>query len=185
MNNLEISRPKVEDIELINEFFQIVLKDTFEKNQISDLVDLLSEEIVEKRRCLNQDIDSNGKNRYFLIAKDGDRIVGSVEYGPSNDLIISCTNGKLKDLVEIGTVFVRPDYQNKGIGTKMLRQLFLELEKKDIKEFCLDSGYKTAQKTWIKKFGTPEYHLKDYWEEGADHMIWRVSVKDALGYGHE
>ena len=178
MNNIEISRPKFEDTELINEFFEIVIRDTFEKNGISDLINIIVEEIKDKRRCLNQDIESDGNNRYFLIAKEDNRIVGSVEYGPSNELIISCTNGKLKELVEIGTVFVHPDYQNKGIGSRMLNLIFIELEKNRIKEFCLDSGYKSAQKTWINKFGNPEYHLKDYWGEGSDHMVWRISVED-------
>lgn len=180
MVNIEINRPNLEEVKLINEFFQIVLIDTFKRNGVSDLVDLLTAEIEDKRRCLNQDIESNGENRYFLIAKENDRIVGSVEYGPSNDLIISCTNGKLKDLVEIGTVFVHPDYQKKGIGSRMLNQLFLEMQRKGIKEFCFDSGYKIAQKIWIKKFGNPEYHLRDYWGENADHMVWRIKIEDAI-----
>lgn len=180
MINIEISRPKVEEVELINKFFQTVLIDTFERNGISDLVELLEEETQDKRRCLSQDIESNGENRYFLIAKVNDMIVGSIEYGPSNDLIISCTNGELKDLVEIGTVFVHPDYQNKGIGSRMLNEIFLEMQRKGIKEFCFDSGYKIAQKTWIKKFGKPEYHLCDYWGENADHMVWRIKVEDAI-----
>ena len=180
MRNIEISRPNFEDIELINEFFKIVLRDTFERNEIANLVDLIVEEIEDKRRCLNQDIESDGKDRYFLIAKDDDKIVGSIEYGPSNELIVSCTNGKLKELPEIGTVFVHPDYQNKGIGSRMLNLIFMELKKNSIKEVCLDSGYKSAQKTWINKFGNPEYHLKDYWGEDSDHMVWRISVEDVI-----
>ena len=180
MRNIEISRPRFSDNGLINEFFEIVLRDTFEKNGIPDLVILIAEEIKDKRRCLNQDIESGGKNRYFLIAKEDDNIVGSIEYGASNDLIISCTNGKLKSLVEIGTVFVHPAYQNKGIGSRMLNLIFIELKKNGIKEFCLDIGYKSAQKTWTNKFGNPEYYLKDYWGEDADHMVWRISVEDVI-----
>lgn len=180
MQNIEISRPKAEDVELINAFFRAVLIHTFERNGISDLVDLIKEEIVDKRRRLNEDIESGGKDKYFLIAKEGDKVVGSIEYGPSNDLIFTCTNGELKDLLEIGTVFVHPDYQSKGIGSEMLNLMFLELKKNGVREVCFDSGYKSAQKIWIKKFGKPEYHLKDFWGEGADHMVWRVNVEDAI-----
>lgn len=180
MANIEINRPEFKDIELINEFFQIVLRHTFERNGITHLVDLIDEEIEDKRRCLNEDIESNGKNRYFLIAKKADKIVGSIEYGPSNELIYSCTNGELKELLEIGTVFVHPDYQNKGIGSRLLDLIFIELEKNGVKEVCIDSGYKSAQKTWVKKFGNPEYHLKDYWGEDADHMVWRINVGDVI-----
>jgi len=37
-----------------------------------------------------------------------------------------------------------------------------------------------AQKIWINKFGEPEYYLKDYWGEGADHMVWRLKVSEVL-----
>jgi len=109
MINIEISRPKYEDIELINEFFKIVIRDTFERNKISHLKDLMIEEFEDKRRRLNQDLKSNGKNRYFLIAKEGKKIVGSIEYGPSSQLVISCTRGELKELIEVGTVYIHPD----------------------------------------------------------------------------
>jgi len=180
MTNIEINRPKFEDIELINEFFEIVIINTFKRNGISNLVDSMTEEFEDKRRCLNQDIESDGKNRFFLIAKENNKIVGSIEYGPANELIISCTNGELKELVEIGTVFVHPDYQNKGIGSRLLNLIFEELERNNIKECCLDSGYKTSQKIWINKFGNPQYHLKDYWGEDGDHMIWRINVEEVI-----
>jgi len=178
MINIEISRPKYEDIELINEFFKIVIRDTFERNKISHLKDLMIEEFEDKRRRLNQDLKSNGKNRYFLIAKEGKKIVGSIEYGPSSQLVISCTRGELKELIEVGTVYIHPDYQNKGIGNMMLNLIYIELHKKGIKEICLDSGYKSAQKIWINKFGNPKYNLKDYWGEDNDHMIWKINVQD-------
>lgn len=177
MNNMEIIRPRPEDVKLINEFFEIVLRDTFEKNGISDMTELLEEEIQCKKDNLKQDMESGGRDRFFLIAKEENRIISTIEYSSPNELIISFTNGEYRDLVEIGTVFVHPEYQNKGIGSMMLRLMFDELKRKGINEFCLDSGYKTAQRTWTKKLGTPAYIMKDYWEEGNDHMIWRVSLE--------
>lgn len=176
MLNVMVRRPRIEDIDSINKFFELVIRDTFEKNSINGLIDILDGEIEDKRKCLNQDIDSNGEKRYFLIGAIGDKIISSIECGPSNELINSCTNGDLKDLVEIGTVFVHPEYQRRGIGNMMLVHMFNEMKNKGINEFCLDSGYKTAQKIWIKKFGNPEYHLKNYWGEGADHMVWRLKL---------
>ncbi|PKM95637.1 MAG: GNAT family N-acetyltransferase [Firmicutes bacterium HGW-Firmicutes-1] len=180
MIEVEIGRAKFEDIELINELFEIVLIDTFQLNGISDLIDTFNKEINDKRQCLNQDFESGGKSRYFLIAKYKDIIVGSVEYGPANELIVSCTNGELKELMEIGTVFVHPDYQRMGIGRRMLNAIIMELEKNGIEEFCLDSGYKSAQKIWINKFGYPHYFLKDYWGKNVDHMVWRIQIKEVL-----
>lgn len=178
MENLEIDRPKLKDIKLINEFFTIVILDTFKKNDILDLVDIMAEEIENKGKFIKQDIDSNGEDRYFLIAKVHDKIVGSIEYGPANELITSYINGENKKLLEIGTVFVHPEYQNKGIGSRMINGIFMELSKKGMKQAFLDSGYKSAQKIWIKKFGIPKYNLKDYWGEGDHHMIWEISIDE-------
>jgi len=180
MLELHISRVKIEDREYMNEFFRRVLIDTFNKNEISELVDTLNDEIEDKRRCLDQDFESAGKDRCFLVAKDGNLVIGSIEYGPPNELILSCTNGELNEIKEIGTVFVHPDYQGKGIGTKLFVSILLEMKKECIEEFCMDSGYKIAQGIWIKKLGRPQYHLRDYWGKGADHMIWRKNISDLL-----
>lgn len=42
------------------------------------------------------------------------------------------------------------------------------------------NGYTSAQKVWKKKFGEPDYLLKDYWDPGNDHMIWRITVSDCI-----
>lgn len=177
---IDISRARPEDKELIYDFFHLVLMDTFQKNEIAELIDTLSDEIEDKRQCLNQDLESAGRDRYFLISKDKDRIIGTVEYGASNDLIISCTMGELKGIKEIGTVFVHPDYQKKGIGSRLFIEILLEMKKNGFDEFCLDSGYKIAQGIWTKKLGAPQYHLKDYWGKNADHMVWRKKIDDVL-----
>lgn len=184
MVDINIQRANPEDRELINEFFRIVLIDTFNKNGISELEDTLNEEIEIKKRYLDQDFESGGKDRRFLIAKDKGRIVGSVEYGSPNRLILSCSNGEWKEIKEIGTVFVHPEYQKKGIGSRLLHFILLEMEKNNIDEFCLDSGYKIAQKIWIKKLGKPQIYLKDYWGKDADHMVWRKNVRDVLAYAN-
>lgn len=54
-------------------------------------------------------MSSNGEKRFFLIALDGDKIIGTIEYGAASDLISKCTDNALKNLNEVGTVFVDPD----------------------------------------------------------------------------
>lgn len=180
MYNVEIRRPRFEDNKELNEFFSVVIKDTFAKEGISELVDDIEREIESKKQKLNCDFKSNGENRYFLIAVDkkNNKIIATIEYGPASDLINICTDGALKELYEIGTVFVHPDYQRRGVGTLLLNVMFLTLLNKGINEFCLDSGYANAQKIWKKKFGEPDYLMKDYWDEGADHMIWKGCTND-------
>ncbi|MDX1700060.1 MAG: GNAT family N-acetyltransferase [Melioribacteraceae bacterium] len=176
--NVEIRRPSVEDIKQVNEFFRMVILDTFTKEGIGEKTDDIHDEMTVKEKYLESDLDSNGEKRYFLIAFDGDKIIGSIAYGPASDLICECTNNTFKDLMEIGTVFVHPAYQRMGIGNLLLNEMYVTLQSKGIEEFCLDSGYIRAQKIWKKKFGEPDFLLKDYWDEGSDHMIWRIKLNE-------
>lgn len=178
MIDVIVRRPKLEEIEQLNEFFRIVIVDTFKKEGIGHLVDDLADEIEMKEKYLETDLESNGEKRYFLIALVGDKIIGSIEYGPASDLIKNQAKGDLEELIEVGTVFVHPDYQRNGVGNLLLKNMFFTLKYKGIDEFYLDSGYRNAQKIWQKKFGEPDYWLKDHWDKGFDHMIWKIRVRD-------
>lgn len=180
MKDIIIRRPVIEELGQINEFFVTMLEDTYKKNGLEDLKDMLADEIRKKEVYINQDLTSNGRDRYFLLAELFGKIIGCIEYGPSNEDIRKCTNNELKSLLEVGTVYVHPDYQRKGISSLLLREILLKLESIGVKEFCLDSGFPIAQKVWTKRFGTPTYFMKDYWTEGYHHMIWRLDVKSIL-----
>ncbi|SFA85862.1 MULTISPECIES: GNAT family N-acetyltransferase [unclassified Bacillus (in: firmicutes)] len=178
MNNVDIRRPRMEDIKQLNEFFRMVIIDTFTKEGLGEKLDDINEEIKIKEKYLESDFESNGEKRYFLIALDGEKIIGSIEFGPASELISDCTNNAFKELIEVGTVFVHPDHQRIGVGNLLLNKMYFTLHSKGIEEFCLDSGYISAQKIWKKKFGPPDFLLKDFWDEGYDHMIWRIKVSD-------
>ena len=66
MNEIEIRRPQIDDVEELNQFFRIVVEDTFAKEGISDLLDDQESEIESKRRYLKADLHSNGKSRHFF-----------------------------------------------------------------------------------------------------------------------
>jgi GNAT superfamily N-acetyltransferase len=178
--NVDIRRPRTQDIKELNQFFRTVITDTFIKEGIGDKLKDIEDEIVAKKTYLESDFVSDGKKRYFLIALDRDKIIGSIEYGPASELISNCTHNALKDLNEVGTVFVHPNFQSKGVGNLLLNKMYMTLQGKGLEEFCLDSGYISAQKIWKKKFGDPNYLLKDYWGEGYHHMIWRIKIDDLL-----
>lgn len=180
MELIQLRRPLAEETEALNAFFKLVLEHTFESNGISELVESLQEEITDKRKCLNEDFESEGQSRFFLVAVQGESIVGTIAFGPSNATIVDSSNGALKDTLEIGTVFVHPDYQKRGILSLLLKGILEALALKGVTQFCFDSGYPIAQKIWTKKFGPPRYHLKDYWAEGADHMIWAIALDHAF-----
>ncbi len=173
---INIERPIKEDLEETNQFFKKVLTYTFASNGIVNMDEDLELEIKTKIKYLKQDHESDGQMRYFLIAKMDEKIVGTIEFGPANDLITDCNNAHLSTLPEIGSVFVDPSYHNLGIATKMLSATYDVLKQRNIQAFCLDSGYGIAQKIWTHKFGAPKITLKDYWGEGLDHMIWQVVI---------
>ncbi|WP_311083161.1 GNAT family N-acetyltransferase [Paenibacillus polymyxa] len=182
MNNVEIRRPEIKDIEKLNELFRIVITDTFAKEGIGHMLEDIEKEIETKRVYLERDFESHGEHRYFLIAVDGNQIMGSIEFGPVSELISKSTNATFKNLCEVGTVFVHPGSQKIGVGNLLLKSMYLALRNKEVEEFCLESGYRNAQKIWKKKkkFRTPDYLLKDYWGTDFDHMIWRIKVKDVI-----
>ncbi|WP_079505037.1 GNAT family N-acetyltransferase [Mesobacillus jeotgali] len=180
MLDVEIRRPITGDTQQLNEFFKTVITDTFTKEGIGDKLDDMNDEIETKKEYLSCVFDSNGEKRYFLIALYGDRVIGTIEYGPVSDLIKKCTNNAYKELIEVGTVFVHPDFQSNGVGNLLLKTILLSFKRKGIDEFCLDSGYTRAQGIWKKKFGEPDYLLKDQWGKGHDHMIWRIKANDCL-----
>jgi GNAT superfamily N-acetyltransferase len=176
--NIEIRRPQPGDVEKLYRFFELVLRDTFAKEGLAHLAEDLEREISDKKRILKEDIQSNGEKRYFLTALMDGEVIGTIEYGPTGQIILDCTKGELESVVEVGTVFIHPDYQRQGIGTLMLNAICLTLLGRNIDEFCRDSGYKNAQRVWRRKFGEPAYVIRDYWGEGFDHMIWRKHIKD-------
>ncbi|HEK9098840.1 GNAT family N-acetyltransferase [Bacillus pfraonensis] len=180
MDNIEIRRPILSDYEELKQLFHTVIIDTFAREGLSDWADDIENEIEAKKQYLKCDFDSDGENRYFLIAVDKrcNKIIGTIEFGPSSKLIHECTDGVLKDLYEVGTVFVLPNYQRRGIGNLLLNVVLLTLLGRGITEFCLDSGYTNAQKIWKNKFGEPNFLLQDYWGEACDHMIWKKRIND-------
>lgn len=179
MLKVEIRKPKIEDTEELNQFFKTVLTDTFAREGLAELVEDIEADIESKKKYLKLDFETRGEKSYFLIALAEDKIIGTIACGTANELIQECTNGELETMVEIGTVYVHPDYQRQGVGNRLLAKMLQILIARGIQEFCLDSGFKTAQTIWYKKFGEPEYLLMDYWGQGQHHMIWKIATSEA------
>lgn len=130
MLKVEVRRPKIEDIKPLHDFFKTVITDTFTKEGIGEKLNDIRDEIEGKKKNLESDFESNGEKRYFLIAVYGDKIIGSIEYGPVSNLIKICTNNVYKGLIEVGTVFVHPDFQRNGVGNLLLKAVYYTMQKK-------------------------------------------------------
>jgi GNAT superfamily N-acetyltransferase len=181
MKNIKIRRPVYEDTAELNDFFNMVITDTFIKEGIGGLLEDMEKEIEVKKEYLLQELSSRGEARYFLLAQAGGKIIGTVEFGPASRLILENTNQEYSHLFEVGTVFVHPDVQGEGVGSKLLSSLYPVFCERGIEEFCMDSGYKRAQEIWKMKFGQPAVVIENYWGKGSHHMIWRPRTDELLG----
>jgi GNAT superfamily N-acetyltransferase len=78
----------------------------------------------------------------------------------------------------LGSLYVLPHFQGKGVGSALIQSMITFLHELGVEQFCLDSGFKSAQKRWLRKFGEPYKIAKDFWGEGSDHMVWLCQVTD-------
>ena len=78
-------------------------------------------------------------------------------------------NGKVKDNnnFEIGNICVKPEYQNKGIGKAVLKEILFENKEKDIVLQCFKDNpvIRLYQRMGFEKMGETETHyiLKKYY----------------------
>ncbi|KMK90778.1 GNAT family N-acetyltransferase [Rossellomorea marisflavi] len=171
-----IRTPEPTDRAALHGFFRLLIEDTYRKEGINHLVDDLEEEIRYKKSLLQR----QGKERFFLLVERDTQIIGTIEYGPASELIMELTNGAYRGIPEVGTVFVHPDHQGRGVGSLVVNAMLLILLGRGFETFCLDSGYARAQAVWKKRFGDPDHRFTDYWGEGMDHLIWKRSVRDQI-----
>lgn len=167
----EIRAPRGEDTEVLEAFFREVIEDTIARERI-EIPYFLEEEVEDKMKLLKEYLSAGDERIIFLVAWNRGRVVGTISYAPCNEAIVDILGEDLQGTGEIGTVYVHPEYQKKGIGSALFSAMCLRLLERGVKDFYLDSGYRRAQKYWRKKLGEPLRVALDYWDKGADHMIW-------------
>ena len=176
---VHIVKPGMKDLEPTCQVFERVIRDAFEKEGLGHLEEEITGEILHKKKMLEEAM--NGQSPvFFLVARWKGQVIGTISFGPCGEIIRACTDGALEDIGELGSLFVLPEKQNQGIGSQLIHAMIHELHRRGIETFCLDSGYKRAQKRWVRKFGEPYRIAKDYWGEGSDHMIWLCKASDFM-----
>ena len=176
--NIQIRRLKEEDIQQVLQFFRMVSIDTYERNNITNYEEAIEDELLTKGRYLQQDVDSNGRERHFLVAFDGDKVVGTIGLYIANHVAVKLTQGEVEGIYEVGTIYIAPDYQRLGIGKLLLKSMMFVLHARQIGKFCLDTGFATAQEVWLHILGEPTYLFEHHWGDGAHHMIWLRNTDD-------
>lgn len=152
-------------------FFLEVITDTFVKEGIELSHDDFKEETLDKLEKVEDALKSRNSTVFFL-AESGGQIVGTVSINPRGAFSKKEMPLDSIDVLEIACLYVKPEYQSKGIGTKLLNHARSTLKDYGYKTFILDSGYKEAQKIWEHRLGKPDKVLMDYWGKNRPHMFW-------------
>jgi len=171
-----IVRPSVNEKEEIIKLFRKTITYAFQQDGLSDRLNDRENEISKQIDFLNRDFNSNGKDIYFLIAKIDGKIVGTIAKSSPNTIIVANINEDLSRIPEVSSVYVLPEFQNQGIGSKLFNSIIEYFKKENSKSFVMDGGYKKSQIFWINKVGKPTIILKDYWGKDLDHMIWKLNL---------
>ncbi|MFP4078198.1 MAG: N-acetyltransferase family protein [Candidatus Izemoplasmataceae bacterium] len=117
--------------------------------------------------------------RYFL-AYENAKLIGTMAYGkPPNRGIRRRTGGALNNTVEIGSLYIHPDYQRQGIGKTLLIHALKTLHSEGVDTVCFDSIIESSKTIWLKLFGEPRYKIPSK-KHDFTHMIWVVDTKTAL-----
>ena len=178
IENLVIIRPTILDLNSIYVVFEQSITDAFQREGLEHLKEDILSEIDHKKYLINCSLSDIDSDTIFFIAKIGDKVIGTISFGLCGNDIKKCTNGELDNIGELGSLYVLPNYQDKGVGSILINNMINYLHKLGIEQFCLDSGYKTAQRRWIRKFGEPYKEIKNYWGQGSNHMIWLCKVSN-------
>ncbi|UUZ87109.1 GNAT family N-acetyltransferase [Paenibacillus sp. P26] len=178
---IEINELALSDMGPAYEVFRRSIPVAFEQEGLTELTEEIRQEIEGKRRMLHDALFTVGTAVRFLVARMDGNIVGVISFGPCNDDIIKCTDDRLKNVGELGSIYVLPEYQGRGIGSALIKAMANQLAERGIDSFCLDSGYRHAQEKWLQKFGQPYTTVQDYWGPGSVHMVWYCKTADYVG----
>lgn len=179
--NLSIMKPTQEDVKGIYGVFDTTIPETFTLEGLGSWEEEIRNEVSYKKQLLSDSLAATESEIFFLIAKLGGEVVGTISFGPCGEDIRKCTENELGEIGEVGSLFVLPSYQGQGIGSALIQAMVDHHATMGRTEFCLDSGYTQAQKRWLRKFGAPYKVVENYWGQGLDHMIWLCNVNDFRG----
>ncbi len=173
-----IKRPDIGERKQIHSLFEKTIKHTFEAEGAGEEHSLIRELIDDQKNLIDLDFETGGKEAYFLVAETDDRIAGTICHRPCSDIILDCSQGKAQGMQEIGSVYILPEFQGRGLCKLLLNSMYITMSAKGFSEFWLDSGYAVARQVWEKLLGPPAIKMKDYWAPGAHHHIWLRSLAD-------
>lgn len=171
--SIVINRPGRSDIPEVHTLFETTLTHTFQVEGISQsLSGDLGDEIASLKQTLARDFESGGGVEHFLVARYDNRIVGTAAHGSSGKFMRANLDLNFDRTPEIKCVYIHPEFQGQGIGTRLFRAVVDKLRRDGVDAFCLDSGFTGGQRYWTNLLGPPTAVLRDHWGPGAHHSFW-------------
>jgi len=168
------------DLTSVKALFDVCIHSTFIQENLLHLSDVCQSEIQYKCALIDDALGPKQRGFRFWVARTNDQIVGIISYGPCGEDIIKASKGTLAHLGEVGSLYVLPEYQNRGVGSALIQAVLVELAREGISQFVLDSGYRLAQARWKRKFGDPWIEIPDYWGPAMPHCVWRCQTAEFL-----
>ena len=174
---LLIRKAKLKDRDELEKLWDRVIQDAFIKEG-TDEYHNPKDELAFKMEQFDAALKELSSH-YFCAFVD-DKLVGTIAYGtPPNRGILRRTGDELKEMVEIGSLYIEPTLQKKGYGRRLLMFILEDLLNKGIHTVCFDSIIESSKQIWRKIFGEPKYQIPSKKHEFV-HMIWVVNVKESL-----
>lgn len=177
MADFSVTKPQPEDIASMHEVFEKAIPFAFAADGLEGFEAEIASEIEDKANKVARSLDPESGTR-FWVAKAGEKVIGTVSFGPCGKHVHAVTNGEFDHLGELGSIYVDPEFHGAGVGSALINTVVAQLHAEGVEEFCLDSGYIKAQEQWRRKFGEPYAISKHYWDSGNDHWVWRCKVAD-------
>lgn len=175
--DVRICRPLPSDLPRVRRFLEMTMRHSFKINGIVGAELELVAAIQAKYQDMLEDVQSDGEQRFHLLAWQGELLVGCIGYGPPNELIRKHMGISSDEHVEVKSAYIHPSYKRSGIGVALLTEIVKQLKAGGWSEMYLDCGYGLSQPFWEKQFGQASKILVDYWGPKEHHMIWKVLLR--------
>jgi GNAT superfamily N-acetyltransferase len=176
---LRIGRLRPEDVGGAERVLDLAIRDVWAREQIVDADFSVDEEVRKKVGMLRSSLDVSWASseavptaHVFFTASDPTGVVGTVSFGPRGAEILDLAARRTEGLGELGGLYVLPERRGGGVASRLIDAMTEELRDRGIQRFCFDTGYRTAQVRWIRRFGEPVVTAPDYWGPGSAHLVW-------------
>jgi len=176
--NIIIQKPEISKREEIHALFGTVIHRTLKLEGVGDDYELTAELIADQQELIDLCFETDGEECFFLTAVHEGKTVGTICRRECSDIIKDCADRDVSGVQEIGSVYILPQFQGKGIARLLLNAMYITLIAQGYDEFWLDSGYEIAKNVWAKVLGPPSIIMKDYWAEGVDHHLWHKKLDE-------